>query len=53
MAVEKVNYCENLQGTYSEMQAMDKTKIVAGTQFWCWDAKAGYKFAAGDWRPVA
>jgi hypothetical protein len=55
MAYELSTKPKSLTGTAAELAAMtaaEKLTIPAGSTYWAWDTKAGYIFAAGDWRAV-
>lgn len=56
MAYKEIRGTKKLQGTAAELAAMtaeQKAAITEGSTYWCWDTKAGYVFASGDWRSVA
>lgn len=56
MAIELITNPKDLQGTAAEFAAMttaEKLTMTEGSTFWAWDTKAGYVFAAGNWRAVS
>lgn len=56
MAIEKISFPRSYIGTQAEFDAItsdDKSKKYnPGDTFYCYDTKAAYIFANGDWREV-
>jgi hypothetical protein len=53
MALEKIEMVINYLGSSDDFEAVsNKMLFHPGDTFYCWDTKATYIFASGDWREV-